>query len=64
LESYQDYWVDKVAKKQKHKIPNLEVYIVNVHPSKGDIHPTIYDEVKNKENNILFSDRSSENDQR
>jgi NTE family protein len=64
LESYQEYWLDKVTKKHKDKIPNLEVYIVNVHPSKGDINHKIYDEVKNRENNILYGDRSSEHDQR
>jgi NTE family protein len=64
LDSYHDYWIDKVVKKEKDKIPNLEVYIVNVHPSKGDINPTIYDEVKNRENNIVYGDRSSEYDQR
>jgi NTE family protein len=63
LDSYHDYWIDKVVKKEKDKIPNLEVYIVNVHPSKGDINPTVYDEVKNRENNIVYGDRSSEYDQ-
>jgi hypothetical protein len=33
---------------------------VNVHPSKGDIDATIYDEIKNRENNIVYGDRSSE----
>jgi NTE family protein len=64
LESYQEYWIDKVSKKDKDKIPNLEVYIVNVHPSKGDINPMIYDDVKNRENNIVYGDRSSEHDQK
>lgn len=64
LESYQEYWIDKVSKKEKDKIPNLEVYIVNVHPSKGDINPIIYDDVKNRENNIVYGDRSSGHDQK
>jgi len=64
LESYQEYWIDKVSKKDKEKIPNLEVYIVNVHPSKGDINPIIYDDVKNRENNIVYGDRSSGHDQK
>jgi hypothetical protein len=56
--------MDKVAKKDKDKIPNLEVYIVNVHPSKGGINPKIYYDIKNRENNILYSDRSSKHDQK
>ena len=44
-------------------IPDLDVYIVNVHPSKANRVPTDYDEVKNRVNDISFLDRNSHYDE-
>ena len=39
LQAHREYWT-RVADNVKAKIPDLDVYIVNVHPSKRDIIPT------------------------
>jgi NTE family protein len=52
LQAHRDYWV-KVAGNDSHKIPDLEVYIVNVNPSKADKVPKDYNEVNNRQNEIL-----------
>ncbi len=62
LRAHRDYWI-KVAGEDTDEIPELDVYIVNVHPSKRDNVLTDYDEVKNRVNDILFSDRSSRYDE-
>lgn len=41
------------------KIPDLHVYIVNVHPSKKDVISTDYDGVNDRFNDITYSDRNS-----
>ncbi len=58
LQAHEDYWV-KVGGKDK--IPDLEVYIVNLHPSKIDspIPPMDHDGVKGRLNDITFCDRNS-----
>ncbi|MGA6989549.1 MAG: hypothetical protein WBX81_03985, partial [Nitrososphaeraceae archaeon] len=45
---------------------DLDVYIVNVHPSKIDIHmlPEHYDGVKDRKNDIIFGDRTSHYDEK
>jgi NTE family protein len=45
------------------KIKSLEVYIVNIHPSKGDIDITDYDATKDRHNDIKYGDRNSHYDQ-
>ena len=62
LRAHRDYWV-KVAGVDTDEIPELDVYIVNVHPSKRDNILTDYDEAKNRVNDILFSDRNSRYDE-
>jgi NTE family protein len=62
LQAHRDYWV-KVAGEGTDEIPDLDVYIVNVHPSKADSVPTDYDEVKNRVNDISFLDRNSRYDE-
>jgi NTE family protein len=62
LKAHLDYWV-KVADEDTGEIPDLDVYIVNVHPSKADRAPTEYDEVKNRINDISFLDRNSHYDE-
>jgi NTE family protein len=47
------------------KIPDLEVYLVNLHPSKieGLIPPMDHDGVKSRQNDITFCDRSSHHEE-
>jgi NTE family protein len=44
----------------KIEVPDLEIYIVNVHPSRIDDNdiPRQYDEVKNRNLDILYGDRT------
>jgi NTE family protein len=57
LEAHTDYWVNV---ENKEEAPDLEVYIVNVHPSTIDLNniPKDYDEVKDRNNDILYGDRT------
>ncbi len=58
LQAHRDYWT-KVADNVKAKIPDLDVYIVNVHPSKRNIIPNDHDGVNDRFNDITYSDRNS-----
>ena len=58
LQAHRDYW-KRVVGKDKDEIPHLEVYIINVHPSKHDEVPTDLDGVRDRINDITFSDRNS-----
>ena len=58
--SHQDYWKN-VA--HEDKIPDLELYMVNVHPSKGDVDLTDYDATKDRHNDIKYCDRNSHYDE-
>lgn len=62
LQAHQEYWENV---EPKEKMPDLEVYIINVHPSKmdKDILPHDYDGIKDRKNDILFSDRNSHYDE-
>ena len=54
----------RVIDKDKQKIPDLEVYIVNLHPSRGDaIQEDDHDGVKDRINDITFFDRNSRYDE-
>ncbi|MEW6603499.1 MAG: patatin-like phospholipase family protein [Thermoproteota archaeon] len=66
LASHRKYWREYHKKKNKHimsrnlvEIPDLEVYIVNLHPSVARDIPTDKDLVDNRENDILFHDRTT-----
>jgi NTE family protein len=62
LQAHQEYWEQE---RNINKIPDLDVFIVNVHPSKmniGDI-PFDYDGIKDRYNDMLFGDRSSHYDE-
>ncbi len=61
LQAHQEYWQDK-----EDKIPDLDVYIVNVHPPRMDnnIIPRDYDGVKDREKDIIYGDRSSHHDEK
>jgi predicted acylesterase/phospholipase RssA len=63
LQAHQDYWN---GIENKDKIPDLDVYIVNVHPSKIDINmiPQDRDGVKDRQNDIIFGDRTSHYDEK
>jgi NTE family protein len=63
LQAHEDYWINV---EKCDKIPDLEVYIVNLHPSKIDspIPPMDHDGVKGRQNDIAFCDRSSHHDER
>jgi NTE family protein len=58
LQAHRDYWT-RVADNIKAKIPDLDVYIVNVHPSKRDIIPTDHDGVSDRVADITYTDRNS-----
>ena len=64
LQSNQDYWTTK-AGEDNIKIPDLEVYIINLHPSKINIDsvPKDYDGIKDRVNDIVYSDRNSHYDE-
>jgi NTE family protein len=59
LEAHRDYWVNV---ENQDEAPDLDVYIVNVHPSKIGIDniPMYYDEIKegDRSNDILYGDRT------
>jgi len=63
LQAHQEYWN---GIENKDKIPDLDVYIVNIHPSKIDINmiPQDRDGVKNRQNDIIFGDRTSHYDEK
>jgi NTE family protein len=63
LQAHRDYWKE-VAGENQDKIPDLDVYIINVHPAKQqDKVPTDLDGVKDRINDITFMDRNSHYDQ-
>jgi NTE family protein len=63
LQAHRDYWKGVVGE-DKDKIPDLDVYIINVHPSKQqDTVPTDHDAVRDRINDISFSDRNSHYDE-
>ncbi len=62
LDAHQEYWRDV---ENEDEIPELEVYIVNVHPSKVDCDkiPKDHDGIKDRQNDITYGDRSSHYDE-
>jgi NTE family protein len=62
LQAHRDYWRGVVDENQD-KIPDLDVYIINVHPSKQDKVPTDLDGVKDRINDLTFMDRNSHSDE-
>jgi NTE family protein len=63
LQAHRDYWVNAAGNDDTHKIPDLDVYIVNVNPSNVDNVPSDYDEVNNRQTEITFLDRNSHYDE-
>lgn len=79
LQAHQEYWINVVASQTEKegnnnnndnnnndnpRIPDLEVYIVNLHPSKRQDLPTDHDVVKERQNDIIYGDRSSHYDEK
>ena len=56
IQSHREYWVNV----EKDIAPDLDVYIVNVHPSTISIDdiPKHYDEVKDRRDDIIYGDRT------
>jgi predicted acylesterase/phospholipase RssA len=62
LQAHQEYW--RIIDRHKQKIPDLEVYLINNHPSQGSvIQDYDYDAVKDRVNDIQFHDRNSRYDE-
>jgi predicted acylesterase/phospholipase RssA len=57
LDAHRDYWVNV---ENQCEAPDLEVYVVNVHPSTIDVAniPKHLDEVKDRNNDIVYGDRT------
>jgi NTE family protein len=62
LQAHRDYWKEVVGEDQD-KIPDLDVYIINLHPSKQDKVPPDLDAAQDRINDITFSDRNSHYDE-
>lgn len=53
LQAHRDYWKKIVLGKDQNKIPDLDVYIINVHPSKQYTVPAEdHDAIKDRINDI------------
>ena len=63
LQAHRDYWNGVIGEDNDDKIPDLDVYIINVHPAKQDNVPTDLDGVKDRINDISFMDRNSHYDE-
>ena len=63
LQAHRDYWNGIIVEDNDNKIPDLDVYIINVHPSKQNKVPTDLDGVKDRINDITFMDRNSHYDE-
>jgi NTE family protein len=64
LQAHRDYWNGVIGENNDDdKIPDLDVYIINVHPAKQDNVPTDLDGVKDRINDISFMDRNSHYDE-
>ena len=62
LHSHQEYWKDV---ENVNEIPDLDVYIINVHPSKIEMDriPMDHNGVKDRQNDIVYADRNSRYDE-
>ncbi|MBV9179488.1 MAG: patatin-like phospholipase family protein [Nitrososphaeraceae archaeon] len=59
IQSHKDYWLDVKGKgKDDAIIPNLEVYIVDVWPTKEEIIPMDHDSVMDRNYDLLLSDKT------
>jgi NTE family protein len=58
---HRNYWFR--VKGLKDSVPDLEVAVVNVHPGKEKIIPRDHDRVVNRNSDITFSDRTSNDEE-
>jgi NTE family protein len=71
LQAHQEYWTQVITegyegdsqKNENVTVPDLEVYIVNLHPSKQKRPSTDHDGIKDRQNDILYGDRNSHYDE-
>lgn len=71
LKAHQEYWTQVITKAYEEDgsenenvtVPDLEVYIVNLHSSKQNQPSTDHDGIKDRQNDILFGDRNSHYDE-
>jgi NTE family protein len=61
LQAHRDYWYK--VRGEEDKIPELEIYIINVWPSREQGAPRDHDGIKDRRNDILYADKT-EYDQR
>jgi NTE family protein len=74
LQAHRDYWINVLeaqdeqnnddSNNNRDRIPNLEVYIVILHPSKQADVPSDHDGVKDRHNDITYCDRNSYYDEK
>jgi NTE family protein len=57
INAHQSYWVN--VKEAKNVVPNLEVYVIDLHPSKQNYVPLDRDGVINRDQDIRFHDRTT-----
>jgi NTE family protein len=57
INAHQDYWVN--VKGAKNSVPNLEVYIINLHPSKQSYIPMDHDGILSRNQDITLNDRTA-----
>jgi predicted acylesterase/phospholipase RssA len=58
-----DYDDGKLENKDKPKVPNLEVYIINLYPSLEDNFPNDLDSIRDRDIDIKFHDRTKHDEQ-
>jgi predicted acylesterase/phospholipase RssA len=64
IQYHRDYWLDYVDKqlssveKTNVKVPDLEIYVINVWPTREDSIQLDHDGVKDRRNDILYSDKT------
>jgi predicted acylesterase/phospholipase RssA len=65
LDSHRRYWMQIIKRNARRsspalrRIPELEVYVVNLHPAVARDIPVDKDRIDNRENDILFHDRTA-----
>lgn len=65
LQAHYNYWINLTEEEEDgtSKVPDLDVYIINLHPSKQPNLATDHDGVRDRLNDITFFDRNSHNDE-
>ena len=59
LQAHRNYWKSIPGNEKEQKVPNLEVYVINVWPSEErQPTPSDYDRVKDRKNDITYADKT------